>query len=91
MTDLTELAELIRSPIWRTWDQIGADVLPLLSGVAESERHEASMEMVLEAGRLLDHGGEDGEAAQALLKEAFEEHGWTKVVDTLARLIPLDG
>ncbi len=91
MIDLTELAELIRSPIWRTWDAIGPDALPLLEGVAESEMDEASMEMVLDAGRILDHGGEDGPAAQALLKEAFEEHGWTKVVDTLARIIPLAG
>lgn len=88
MTDLTAMAEMIKPAILNVWDQIGEDVMALVTDPGEIE-NDGAIEMCVDADRLRTMGGADGAAADDLLTEAHGEHGWDDVIEALTNVIDL--
>ena len=88
MTDLQALAELLRPAIMNVWDQIGSDVMALVTDPGEIE-NAGAIEMCVDADRLRTMGGKDGEVSDVLLEAAHSKHGWDAVIEALSNSIDL--
>jgi len=80
-----QFLEAVKSPIQQTWEAIAYDVAKL----GGRQSNSSNMEMALDADRIVMYGSEKGKAADALLNEAFKEHGYQKVSRFLCKHIKL--
>lgn len=76
--------DAIRQGIVNTWSQIGSDV-----EAVEGCNNLIAVECCIDADRLTTFGEEEGKAADKLVGEAIEKHGYEKVLRYIAKNIRL--
>jgi hypothetical protein len=83
------LVTRLRNPIQKTWNYIGSDIENCMAECGERMTNAHAMEACLDADRLSEpYIGNDPEGME-ILRAAFKEHGYQKVMKFLGKNIKL--
>ena len=80
--DQTVIAQ-IQQPFWDTWQAIAPDCMEFV------EDNEGCVEMVIDADRMSTFAGEEGEAAQRIIRELIRQYGYDQTLKFLSRNFPM--
>lgn len=80
--------ELIKHPIYRTWENIGGDVCAIETGDSISNAEALEVTLDGDCCHVNMYGGDQGNAAK-IIRSLFKEHGYDKVEKFLRANIKL--
>ena len=75
--------ERLRTPMWRTWNAIGHDIMQCMEECDENLDNEMAIESCIDANRLLLNGND--KEADDLVHAACAEHGYSAVLNFLCK------
>jgi hypothetical protein len=78
----------LEQPLFEVWNQIGYDVYEIYNG--KSPDPEEVIELCIDANRLSTFiSGEEGVAAEQLVRALIDKHGYHNVLSFLAKQFPM--